>query len=390
MDQPKDHYPAFTFCFSGGPDFVYSDAIKELQMSKEEYSMLLRGDSLYTNYTEGKWQRAVEISNQRFSIQIQRMLWNIHFKTKEPSKSFVLDKKVDDISSFVMEDLPFYISYQDPDKICFTRKQESDVGLDFLRLEDHVEFDATYLKGAHFLLYIHYPGQFSRNIQRPVFETTLDVDSRSKTQLHGSLTYIGVLRKRPGSNIPCNPDLKDDDNEFKLRVIKEVGCIPAYWRLMVKKNYLTDLCTTSNQLKSVYNHLKHPAGIMSLYQPPCDEMQALINVQETKVYGKKVQTLKIVIRYSTEIYQEIQNFRDYNLDTLWSSVGGFIGIFLGYSLLQLPELLQLDWETYWTLIRGNQKRNTRQAMLIRKRKHITNILRRLSKLYSELSQEQYI
>ena len=102
----------------------------------------------------------------------------------------------------------------------------------------------------------YHPGQFSRYIQRPVFETNLVVTSGIKTQLSGSPSYIGVLRKRPGSNIPCNPKIKDDDNEFKLRIIKEVGCIPSYWRFMVKKYYSIDLCITSNQLKSVYDHLK--------------------------------------------------------------------------------------------------------------------------------------
>ena len=78
-------------------------------------------------------------------------------------------------------------------------------------------------------------------------------------------------------------------------------------------------------------------------------------------------TLKIVIRYSTEIYQEISNIRDYNLDTLWSSVGGFIGIFLGYSLLQLPELLQVDWKNYWNMMFGKRNSNPRLALLLHKR-----------------------
>ena len=38
-------------------------------------------------------------------------------------------------------------------------------------------------------------------------------------------------------------------------------------------------------------------------------------------------------------YQEIVNERDFGFESFWSSVGGFVGIFLGYSLLEFPDLL---------------------------------------------------
>ena len=38
-------------------------------------------------------------------------------------------------------------------------------------------------------------------------------------------------------------------------------------------------------------------------------------------------------------YQEIVNIQEFSFESFWSAVGGFLGMFLGYSLLQLPELL---------------------------------------------------
>ena len=38
-------------------------------------------------------------------------------------------------------------------------------------------------------------------------------------------------------------------------------------------------------------------------------------------------------------YQEIENVQDFNFESFFSSLGGFVGIFLGYSLLQVPDLL---------------------------------------------------
>ena len=50
---------------------------------------------------------------------------------------------------------------------------------------------------------------------------------------------------------------------------------------------------------------------------------------------------EIQLEYATRSYQEIRNQEDFGFESFWSSVGGFIGIFMGYSLLQIPDLLKL-------------------------------------------------
>ena len=42
-----------------------------------------------------------------------------------------------------------------------------------------------------------------------------------------------------------------------------------------------------------------------------------------------------------EQVEEIENSKSYDFESFVSGVGGFIGIFLGYSILQIPELLGL-------------------------------------------------
>ena len=41
--------------------------------------------------------------------------------------------------------------------------------------------------------------------------------------------------------------------------------------------------------------------------------------------------------YIDDTYYEVQNVEEFGFESFWSSVGGFVGIFLGYSLLQLPQ-----------------------------------------------------
>ena len=43
-------------------------------------------------------------------------------------------------------------------------------------------------------------------------------------------------------------------------------------------------------------------------------------------------------------YQEIRNERAFAFESFWSAVGGFMGIFVGASLSQLPILMVDAWD----------------------------------------------
>ena len=46
---------------------------------------------------------------------------------------------------------------------------------------------------------------------------------------------------------------------------------------------------------------------------------------------------QITVNYLTESYQEIANQKDFSGEALWSGIGGLVGIFLGYSIMQVPD-----------------------------------------------------
>ena len=62
--------------------------------------------------------------------------------------------------------------------------------------------------------------------------------------------------------------------------------------------------------------------------------------------------------YGDSVYEEIQNTRSFDLESFVSGVGGFIGIFLGYSILQLPELIGL----FTSLMRNFRQDNGKGKM----------------------------
>ena len=68
------------------------------------------------------------------------------------------------------------------------------------------------------------------------------------------------------------------------------------------------------------------------------------NRRMSQDFGTK---LVITVLYATETFEEITNVRDFDIESLWSSAGGFIGLFLGYSLVQVTEILNVNWLFFW-------------------------------------------
>jgi len=53
----------------------------------------------------------------------------------------------------------------------------------------------------------------------------------------------------------------------------------------------------------------------------------------------KLSKIRIIIDYKTENYKLAANYKKFGLLSLLSQIGGFVGMFLGYSLLRLPDLI---------------------------------------------------
>ena len=48
---PKDEYPTFTFCFADDPRIIYSEAVHELSISREDYKNFFKGRGSKPNKT---------------------------------------------------------------------------------------------------------------------------------------------------------------------------------------------------------------------------------------------------------------------------------------------------------------------------------------------------
>ena len=242
------------------------------------------------------------------------------------------------------EPLPYYVSYLDPQTVCYTRKD--DFKENIIRIEDKINLRKAALdkfnpKTTTFNIFIHHPGQLLRVFDVPIYQLKFDqIIANRKPSLIFKISQVSILRKRPDSNSPCNPDLYYDDLEFMRQVSKDVGCTPMYWKYTIPASFKFETCNNAKEYLKIWNIPQNFTQTHSNYQQPCNEMKLEVT---TDLPRHRDHTLRISVKYQDKTYEEIINEREFGFENLWSSIGGFVGIFVGTSLSQVPRLVSLVW-----------------------------------------------
>ena len=124
-------------------------------------------------------------------------------------------------------------------------------------------------------------------------------------------------------------------------VINRLRCVPPYWSYLQRSLTISveklGLCKTFESLHNATKLIKNFEHVSKDYEPPCVEMTSLVTFSREEDQLQNQFRIKVI--YPETFYQEIKNVRDFTFETFWSTAGGYLGIFLGYSLLQIPELL---------------------------------------------------
>ena len=335
---PSDLYPSFSICVEDKYGGIYN----------KQYFSEMFGDFSkrldYQNYLSGEHHLNLSssnpnITNSIFEIDIEAATndWRdivSFYRLTIINGSRKIKNRYGDVWA---PDFPnLYFSYQDPTKLCFTRRTifERDIVRkeDLLWLKRAKDLVSIIGPRAKILLYIHQQGQLIRNFDKPVHDFEIYYLFPSDNYMVINVVQVSVLRKRPDGKIPCNQDLHDDDEAFRRQVVENVGCTPPYWTGL-NRTLTMDTCNSSSQLQDAYHHIKNHRNIMDHYTQPCSDMSIVstLHLDYTRT--------GVRIHYMNYGFEEIINQRDFGFEMFWSSIGGFTGMFLGASLLQIPDLV---------------------------------------------------
>ena len=205
-------------------------------------------------------------------------------------------------------------------------------------------------------VYIHHENQLVRNFggtgspRSWVIALNLQKEYRNDSNyIELVINSIQILTKRNDANANCDNGLDDEDSHWMQTASRTAGCIPAYWRRFSKlwKDSLgLKYCKTYEQYKQVADLIDRRWTITTKYDPPCNKMTTMSHAYtarpfdsaKNKIYND-LQLIIIEILYKTDEYQEIINKKAFDRESLFCQVGGYIGIMLGVSFLQLPDIL---------------------------------------------------
>ena len=349
----------------------------DFDKNTEELSLfLLSHDIEYMNGSKKSWftelYRKIE-SNHSLSLEM---------KEKESRNFFDAKAKAipEDYTRLSLN--PLIKVYQDPTRKCYSpglnqtlqkKKERITLNIDKMSQMFELSYGGPFVT-AFLEIHIHPQGQFVRTIGKEIATYIMEdffVDCLEMgmgyfggTACHGSsisfdFSHLTLLKSRHDAEISCDKNLRDEDTRIIETLLNHTGirCIPIYWKSLVKNQLNYSECTNESQYKMISELTAKFASyerLRSNFDPPCMEMMIVTNVNKEpgrprrfydiqedrwELYAEEMLYLDIAINHFSEQYQAIINTKVFTVESCWAGIGGFFGIFIGVSLMQVPEII---------------------------------------------------
>ena len=356
-------YPTFSICFLGleGTNFFRVLVDSNLEEVKTQ---LLRHPSCNESYNPnrcivqlmqnillGKEKIEPPVTYYSFNQLTDNVLRYIDRLMFEPDNYLEIDTISDDTS--------MHISYQDPLRTCITKKHEMkgsiNVTYDLFGIDPVILVDYLF----HLEVYVHQKGELIQQLGKLQALKITSTDAKylgeeynksynNEYRISSDVFHeihvrdVEILRKRHDAVVPCDKTIDNNDMHYKKTIMNLAGCIPFYWKLFNNQKNLSsnqdchekeELLKIGQFLPGLYENINVGKGL-KLYDPPCRETTVLAITHRRRVV-MDYHRIFIVVHYDATHFKEITNNRAFTTFDLWSQIGGFVGIFLGYSCLQV-------------------------------------------------------
>ena len=164
-----------------------------------------------------------------------------------------------------------------------------------------------------------------------------------------------VLQRRNKPSSPCTDIDSHGLYETLNRTVEKLGCTPIHWELPSSLPH----CMKKEKNISTEQILAELENLME-YANPCrsiNDVKLEYNL-DNSIHGCKNdnKTFHITAKYNAFLFKEMRTVRSYTAWNLISNIGVVIGLFLGVSLINVPELVK----GLWNKISSNRGVRSRQ------------------------------
>ena len=168
------------------------------------------------------------------------------------------------------------------------------------------------------------------------------------------------MKKRENAETPCNPDYEQfNDTQWIKDAVQLIKCVPPFWkRFYDVENSTFASCNSKEDFVKIdlLTTRKGQNNVTTLNIDTCDELSFTKSItREPHNYCPPVRevsycntfsgnekdkswSLVFNVKFPDSFYTEITNSMEFGPESLGAGIGGYIGIFVGYSLMQIPSM----------------------------------------------------
>ena len=346
----NDKYPTFSICFKGAQlNWYHEPSIYDtFGLTYLEYEKMIKGEKAFKYEYDPSLRlfkkvltfmdNGTDTDFHKFHLSVSDFLVATRFDYIHANHSAFSWKY---INGGTPDELPFRINYHSPEMICFTRN--SSYVNNSIRLKDLLILNKDLMKNviykeSEIQIFIHYPGQLIRSFDTPVFSSRFS-EYQYDMLLKFKISESALVIDRPDHGLGCDITMSDYDMFLINYIVGKTKCTPPYWKKYVQGKVGLEECTSSEKLRDTHDYAIDWKQVIQKIKKPCIDMYDTVtwnwwDVNETI----SSDNVRIEFSYELQYYQELEYLSDLDVETLISNIGGFVGIFLGYSMMQIPEL----------------------------------------------------
>ena len=198
-----------------------------------------------------------------------------------------------------------------------------------------------------FVVFISYPQQVVRRQGYLKKDWAVRVNRLDNYEMQFGIRDVEVIRRRNKRGSKCQGNWKNYDVNVLEKMLNNVGCRPFYSTSM--KEYPP--CSTSREMEINYYTFAltmMESEIVEKLTPPCSEIQRLpakymeLELKESSPF--EIDTgngwFHISAVFESDMFKEIKQVRDYDVEELIGNAGGYVGLIIGgYCMADLPGFL---------------------------------------------------
>ena len=207
-------------------------------------------------------------------------------------------------------------------------------------------------KEGLFSVSLSYPNQWLRYSNQKI-SWNQEVFTNESYAMKFYMSTLEIMEYRNKRSKPCSNNWRQEDHEIRNEIIRRVKCYPPYWKNQQKNDKFEYPTCAKKDMRMIYMNVS-----CDNYIEPCR------TISKASWYGSEVSTnsyddkfeggypgryILMYFSFPRKMFKEIYLVQSFTLETMIGNGGGYIGLCLGYSFLQLPAFLHTS---YRRLIEG--------------------------------------